>query len=94
MYSLNFSDSNYMEFIGYDTCEKLIWTSVEGSRNVNKPPGKGVLKQISTRYLLHQNLILFVPHIKAIVISCQNIWFHASFKHINKKGRVLIEIYK
>ena len=25
-----------MEFLGYDTREKLIWTSGEGSRNTNK----------------------------------------------------------
>ena len=27
MYSFKSFNSNYMEFVGYDTCEKLIWTS-------------------------------------------------------------------
>ena len=26
-------NSNYMELVGYETCDKLIWTSGEGCRN-------------------------------------------------------------
>ena len=35
IYSSNFSNFNYMEFVGYDTCDKLVWTSVEGCRITN-----------------------------------------------------------
>ena len=30
MYSLKYFNSEYMEFVGYDTRERLKWTSVEG----------------------------------------------------------------
>ena len=32
MYSSKSFNYNYMEFVGYETCEKLIWTSGEGIR--------------------------------------------------------------
>ena len=28
-------NSNYMEFVGYETCDTLIWSSGEGYRNAN-----------------------------------------------------------
>ena len=45
------------------------------------------LKLISTIYLLHKNWVLDVPHIKKLVISCQNIWFHLDLKNIILKKR-------
>ena len=34
MYSSKYFNPNYMEFVGYETCE-IIWTSGEGFRNTN-----------------------------------------------------------
>ena len=34
-YSKSFN-SNYMKFVGYDTCDRLKWTSGEGSIIINK----------------------------------------------------------
>ena len=42
MYSSKYLISNYTEFVGYDTCDKLICTSGEGSRNTNKISKQGV----------------------------------------------------
>ena len=35
MYYSKCFNHNYTEFVGYETCEKLIWTSGEGCRNKN-----------------------------------------------------------
>ena len=35
MYSSKGLNYNYMEFVGYETCDKLIWTSGKGRRNKN-----------------------------------------------------------
>ena len=36
MYSSKYFNSNYMEFVGSDKCDKLIWTSGEGNIIRNK----------------------------------------------------------
>ena len=41
----------YMKFVGYDTCDKIIWTSGEGSININKTIKQGIPKShINTIY--------------------------------------------
>ena len=56
-----------------------------------KPTNKGVLKHVSTRYLLDQHWVVVVRHIRTLVLSCQKIQFHADFNHIHKKeGLVLM----
>ena len=35
MYYSKYFNSNYMEFVVYETCDKLIWTSDKGCRNIN-----------------------------------------------------------
>ena len=35
MFSSKYFNSNYMEFVGYETCDKLIWTPGKGFRNKN-----------------------------------------------------------
>ena len=57
-----------MEFINYDTCDKLIRKSVKGITIEKNPSNKEVLKHKSTRYLLHQHWVLVVLPIKKIVI--------------------------
>ena len=37
-------NSNYMDFGGYETCDKLIWTSDEGCRNKNTISKQGIPK--------------------------------------------------
>ena len=44
MYYSKFFNSNYMKFVGYETCEKLIWTSDEGFRNTNTISKHGITK--------------------------------------------------
>ena len=34
-----------MEFVGYETCDKILWTSDEGFRNTNTISKNGVPKQ-------------------------------------------------
>ena len=36
MNSSKYFNSNYTEFVPYDICDKLIWTSCEGNRITNK----------------------------------------------------------
>ena len=47
MYSSKIFNSNYIEFDGYETNEKLIWTSGEGCINTNKSANKEPQKIIS-----------------------------------------------
>ena len=42
-YSKGFN-SNYMEFVDYETREKLLWTSGEGCRNNNTISKQGIPK--------------------------------------------------
>ena len=35
MYSYKCFNSSYIEFVDFKICEKLIWTSGEGCRNIN-----------------------------------------------------------
>ena len=58
-----------MEFINYDTCDKLIRKSVKGITIEKNPSNKEVLKHKSTRYLLHQHWVLVVLPIRKIVDS-------------------------
>ena len=44
MYSYKSFNSNYMEFFGYETCDKLIWTSGKGCRNTNIIVKQGIPK--------------------------------------------------
>ena len=41
IYSSTCFNYNYMEFVGYETCEKLIWTSGESCRNTNTTRKQG-----------------------------------------------------
>ena len=42
MYPYNYFNCNYMELVGYGTCDKLIWTSSGGCRNKNKISKNGI----------------------------------------------------
>ena len=44
MYSSKCSNFNYMEFVGYETCDRSIWTSCEGFRNTNITSKQGINK--------------------------------------------------
>ena len=44
MYSSKIFDSNNMEFFGYETCDKLVWTSSENCRNKNTIIKQGIPK--------------------------------------------------
>ena len=44
MYSSKKNNYNYMEFVGYDTCDKLIWESGEGIIITNETRKQGVPK--------------------------------------------------
>ena len=44
MYSSKGFNYNYMEFVGYETCEKLICSSGEGCRNTNTIKKQGIPK--------------------------------------------------
>ena len=94
MYSSQCFKSDYMEFVGYDTCDKLIWASGEVSTNKNKLSRQESIKHISTGYILHLHYILVVLHTRTLVISHQRIWFHADLKHIHRKRGGCIELYK
>ena len=83
-----------MDFFGYDTCDKLIWTSGEGFKITDKISNKELLKHILIRYLLHQHSVLDVPPMRTLVIYCQNIWFRQYFKHILQISWGNIELYK
>ena len=43
-YSKGFN-SNYVEFVGYETCENLIWTSGKDCRITNTISKQGILKR-------------------------------------------------
>ena len=44
MYSSKCFNYNYMEFVGYEACDKLIWTSGEGCTNKNAISKQGITK--------------------------------------------------
>ena len=52
IYSSKYFNSKYMEFVDYDTCDKLIWTSGEVSIITNKMSKQGIaktnIKKVST----------------------------------------------
>ena len=48
MYSSKGFNSNYMDFVGYETCDRLIWTSGEGCINTNTISKQGIPKAIRT----------------------------------------------
>ena len=45
-----------MEFFGYDTCDKLIWTSGEGNIITNKISKKGITKTHNNKISLSSTL--------------------------------------
>ena len=45
MYYSEYFNYNYMEFVGYEKCDKLIWTSGKGCRKKIQPENK-VLQKI------------------------------------------------
>ena len=44
MYSSQGFNYNHMKFVGYETCDKLIWTSGKGYRNTNTISKQGFQK--------------------------------------------------
>ena len=42
MHSYKCFNSNYMEFVGCETCDKLIWTSGDVCRNINTIIKQGI----------------------------------------------------
>ena len=63
MYSYKCFNSNYMGFVGYETCDKLIWKSGDGCRNTNT-----IIKQDITKSNMnktyHSSIFVFFcyPH--------------------------------
>ena len=55
-----------------------------------KSSHKGFLKHISTSCIFQKHWFLVVPHIRTLVISCQNIWLHTDLNHIYKEGGFLL----
>ena len=95
MYYSEGFNSNYMGLVGYETCDKLIWTSGEVFINKNTISKQLIPKSIINKISPSSTLFLVFPHISTLVISCQNIWFHADYKHTNNnKGGGYIEIFK
>ena len=45
MYSSKYFNSNYVEFVGHEKCEKFIWTLGEGSIITNKTRKKGMIEK-------------------------------------------------
>ena len=70
MYSSKYFNSKYIEFVCYEICDKLIWTSGERIRIINKISKQGITKKINKvsttsalgrRFGFRQNLsILFI----------------------------------
>ena len=69
-YSECFS-SNYMYFLGYETHEKLISSSGEGSVNTNTTSKQGIPKSNINTTCPSETLAFFVPPINTHVRSCQ-----------------------
>ena len=67
MYYLKYFYSRYMEFFGYETSNKLIRTSDEGSRNTNKS-----IIQVITKHT-HQQGILYI-HIGTVLMYGIKSW--------------------
>ena len=78
-----------MDFVGYETCDKLIWSSGEGRKNTNKIRRKGIhniyINKISPSSTLGFG---YSPHKDTCGIF-QNIWFNADLNHLHKKNRGL-----
>ena len=68
----------------------MICTSGEGSKNQNKIITQGIPKTHINKLYLSQTLVFVVPHIRTLVISCQNIWLHTDLNHIYKEGGFLL----
>ena len=82
-----------MEFFGYHTCEKIIWTSGEGSIIKNKIRKQGSHKTHMNNISPTSTLGFFVPRISTLVISCQNC-FRLDSNHIIQKVGVLLRYIK
>ena len=85
MYFSKYLNSKYMEFVGYDTCAKLIWISGEGNRNTNAIIKQGIPKINMNMTYPSLTLGFGVPHTRTLVISCKNIWSHIYCNHIHQK---------
>ena len=79
-----------MEFVGYDTHEKLIWTSGEGNIIKNKIIKQGITKTQTNKISPSSKLGFGCSPHKGTCDIFSKIWFHPYFKHIiEKKGIVL-----
>ena len=61
---LIYFNSKYMEFFVYETCDKLIWTSGEGSRITNE-----IIKQLNPKTNINK-----VSTARTLGFGCSPIW--------------------
>ena len=59
MYYTKGFNSNYKEFVGYETCDKLIFPSGKGFRNTNT-----ISKQVIPRMIIRSNELKNMVQIK------------------------------
>ena len=91
MYSTKYFNYNYMEFFGYDTCEKSYGHQVRvvelKNKTIRKRNSKIHINKVSTS----SKLGFHCPPISRLVIYRNNIWFYPEFKHIHKKVCIVLE---
>ena len=72
-----------MDFIGNETCGKLIWVSDEGYRNTNTIRKQGIPKSDIKKTYPSSTLGFGCSPPKDICDIFQKIWFHVHYKHIH-----------
>ena len=75
MYSFKNFNYNYIGFVGYEICRKLIWKSGEGCRNTDTTIKQYIPKSNINKTSPSSTLGFGCPHISTLVISCKNISF-------------------
>ena len=79
MYYSKCINPKYIFIFGYETCEKLIWTSGIGCRN----------KKVIIKQGIPKSKMNMISH-----LYCQKIWFHTYCRNIYQKIWVCIQVYK
>ena len=94
MYSSKSSNSKYMEFVGYETCENFIWTSGEVSRDKDETIKQGSYKTHINNISPPSSLIFGCFNHKDTCDILSEDLVYKYFKHIILKSVNFIEIYK
>ena len=87
-------NSNYMEFVGYDTSGKLIWILGEGNIITNKTRKQGSPKTHINKISPSSTMGFCCSPLRTLVIYCQKIWFRLYLKHILKKIGIVLRYIK